>query len=145
MCDLPDLSSLKSSVRASPASRRAYRAARYVILQNILHNYYGGLVILSDAIAAVRSRGLSMEDDETKEAAIDLLDSRRQFQFVRPRDVDEIIELLRLHELANWFIEGLKKTMGCAIGMPEREWSPFLPIQVSGEERRRFYRGFYRL
>ncbi|KAI9367196.1 hypothetical protein BJX61DRAFT_337817 [Aspergillus egyptiacus] len=142
---LPNRRSLKAAVHASPIIHTAYLAARRGILQAVLCHQHGGLVIMSDAIAAVRSTGLSACKAEDKEQIIALLDRWRRSLYDKPADTDEVASLLHLHDLATWFLEDFTKTMIAPIWIPETTWSTMKPLKLSKRETRRFFRGFYRL
>jgi hypothetical protein len=144
--ELPDRQTLKAAVRASPAFYRAYSASRYGILLSILRNHHSGLVIESDAIAAVRSKGLCATKSRNRERILTLLFCR-QMELYKPADVNEIVYLLRLHEVAVWFVQELcdTTTMINPCFVPKKTRAKQYPLKLSDEEKRRIFRGFYRL
>ncbi|RDW90147.1 uncharacterized protein DSM5745_01922 [Aspergillus mulundensis] len=95
-------------------------------------------------MAAIRSEGLCATELSNKEEIIALLDRRRRLIYDKP-DVEELGKLLRLHELALWFLEDYQKTMKAPDWIGEPKWSQLKPLKLSVDERRRFLRGFYRL
>ncbi|KAL3487284.1 hypothetical protein BJX62DRAFT_241209 [Aspergillus germanicus] len=107
LSELPDLRGLEAAVQASPALYRAYSATRYGTLLSVLRNSHGGLAIESDAIAAVRSKRLCANKPSDRKAILTLLDCRRLESYKDPVNASEIIQLLRLHEVALWFVKDL--------------------------------------
>jgi hypothetical protein len=65
----------------------------------------------------------------------------------KPADVNEIVYLLHLHEVAVWFVQGLCETttMINPCFVAKKSWSKQYPLKLSDEEKRRIFRGFYRL
>ncbi|KAL4804379.1 hypothetical protein BDV18DRAFT_30509 [Aspergillus unguis] len=136
---------LKGMVHASPVIHEVYRDSRLRILRNLLNVYYNDLVIRTDAVTAVRSRGLCIEDYRNVDDALILLEKRRQMAFSRTASTNELAALLRLHEKAEWFLRDFEKTVTCLPTMSAARWSERLPMRLSVDEKRRFFRGFYRL
>jgi hypothetical protein len=83
---------LEAAEHASPAL--------YGILLSVLRNYHNGLVAVSDAIAAVRSRRLCATKVKTRKSILTLLDRRRLESYKSPANANEIVQLLLLYEVA---------------------------------------------
>ncbi|KAF7174347.1 hypothetical protein CNMCM6106_008586 [Aspergillus hiratsukae] len=155
---LQDLDSLRSLVHASPVCYQAYRLVRDEVLLSILRSSYDGHVDISDAVAAVRSRGLYAIKPSNRAKIIALLDSRRRSEEIRhlglssgpfpdqPATVDETIRLLHLHRMATFLLDDYSRTARCPEWMPPEKWkNEILPLRLSRTEQRRFFRAFYRM
>jgi hypothetical protein len=140
---LPDFQSIKSAVHAAPALHQAYLGAQYCIWSSVLKTEYG-LGILSDAIAAVRSKGLSASVPANKEPIKALLEKRRLALCDKPADLDEIYALLHLHKVAVWFLDDFHRTVDLPAGMNPESRKTILTPGLSVEEKARMVRGFYR-
>lgn len=140
---LPDFQSIKSAVHAAPALHQAYLGAQYCIWSSVLKTEYG-LGILSDAIAAVRSKGLSASVPAYKEPIKALLEKRRLALYDKPADLDEIYALLHLHKVAVWFLDDFKRTMVLPDLMFPKLRGEISMTGLSAEEKARMFRGFYR-
>ena len=154
-----DLSSLRTLVFASPVYYQAYQLVRPELLQVLLEASYDGLVDRADAVAAVRSRGLYAIEISNRERIIALLDERRRSDEIRqlsispakilpdqPADVDETIQLLRLHRMASFLLEDYSRTAKRPEFIESAKWNDqILPLKLSTTEKRRFLRAFYRL
>ena len=157
--NVDELDSIKSLVFASPKYHQAYQIIRHDILIMHLQKSYDGLVDIQDAIAAIRSRGMYAIHPSNRERIIALLDARRRCDEIRklnlsysqtlpdkPANVDEIIQLLRLHNVAMFFHDDFCKNAECPQWKEPLLWrSETLPLQLSRTEKRRFIRAFYRL
>lgn len=83
LLEIPDLASLKSIVLSSPVFHQAYLAVRREALCRIIKNQWG--MLLGDAVAATRSRGLFF--DSRKHEAIALLDTWRRKEEISELDM----------------------------------------------------------
>ena len=64
----------------------------------------------------------------------------------QPVDLNEVRELLRLHEIAIWFLNDYSRNAPCPFWIDEISWSThILPLKLSKIEKKRYYRAFYRL
>lgn len=159
LSSVSDLDSLRSIVLASPAFHQAYRRARAELLQNTLYKEYNGLVDVTDAITAIRSKGLHASLPSNKEKIISLLDTRRRSDEIRnlrlpsaasvpdtPASIDEIIQLIDLHRIATFLLDDYCKIAPCPKWMDETKWkNNILPLDLYETEKVRWLRGFYRL
>ncbi|OOF95319.1 hypothetical protein ASPCADRAFT_169826 [Aspergillus carbonarius ITEM 5010] len=158
MVTIADLSSLRSLVLASPSYYQTYRQAKREVLWSFLREPYAGLVDISDAIAAVRSRGLYAYKPSNKEEIIALLDRRRRSAEIRrmrlssdplpyePAHIEEAIHLLRLHDLATIVLDDYANSISKPPWISKKRWRyHFRPIVFTDTEKRRFLRAFYRL
>ncbi|GFF78311.1 hypothetical protein IFM47457_04625 [Aspergillus lentulus] len=113
---------------------------------------------MADAIAAVRSRGLYAVKPSNRAKIIALLDSRRRSEEIRrlglsswpfpdePADIEEIIQLLHLHEKAIFLLDDYTRTAARPEWMDLEKWkNEILPLTLSTLEQRRFLRAFYRM
>ncbi|PWY95425.1 hypothetical protein BO94DRAFT_508705 [Aspergillus sclerotioniger CBS 115572] len=155
---LPDLNSLWSLILASPTYYGAYQLVQKELLQTLLHKHYAGLVNIADAIAAIRSKGLYAGDMSNKEKIIALLDARRRSEEIRrlglisgplpdePADLQETMQLLRLHNQAIVFLDDYCTSAKRPAWIDETEWNnDIVPLVLSETEKRRILRAFYRL
>lgn len=159
LSSVSDLQSLRSIVLASPACHHAYRRARDELLQNTLYKEYNGLVNVTDAITAIRSKGLHASLPSNKERIISLLDTRRRSDEIRrlglpsaaiapdtPASVDETIQLLDLHRMAIFLLNDYCSFAPYPKWMDQTKWeNEVLPLNLSKTEKVRWLRGFYRL
>lgn len=147
---LPDLQSVGSMALTCSKFHQVYRDSRRGILSQIALNQYGDLI--PEAIAAVRSEGLSFEDHE--EEATALLDRRRRHKEIMkpsiPRTIqpntfanaEEIIKMLRLNETIQSFMKVFSKPYKVA-DKPKDLVDPIPPL--SDLESRRFARALLRI
>ncbi|KAL3470773.1 hypothetical protein BJX99DRAFT_263958 [Aspergillus californicus] len=136
-----DYSTLKAAVHAAPIIHNAFLVAPTSIVKAIFQRQDGGLVNMSDAMAAIRSEGLSDRDE-----LIALLDQRRRDLYkTGPESPAEYIKLLRFHERAIWLLEDLKQNIRRPVLIGKTEWMKKLPLKLSIDEKRRIIRGIYRL
>lgn len=118
LSSVSDLDSLQSIVFASPACHHAYRRARAELLRNVLYKKYNGLVDVTDAVTAIRSKGIHASLPESKGGITSLLDTRRRYDEIRrlrlpsaasvpdtPANVDETLQLLDLHRIAAFLLD----------------------------------------
>ncbi|OJJ65223.1 hypothetical protein ASPSYDRAFT_40023 [Aspergillus sydowii CBS 593.65] len=161
LLELPDLESLNAIACSSTALYQAYCLARQESPPKILQKNYDGLVDITEAITAVRSRKLHGTRCLDRERIIALLDDRRRNKEIRclgkrsgttqplpdqPVDLNEVRELLRIHEIATWFLNDFSRNAPCPFWIDEVDWSTHvLPLKFSNNEKKRYYRAFYRL
>lgn len=116
---------------------------------------------ITEAIAAVRSRKFHGTRRSDREKIIALLDDRRRNKEIRclgkrsratqplpdqPVDLNEVRDLLRLHEIAIWFLNDYSQNAPCPFWIDGISWSThILPLKLSKNEKKRYYRAFYRL
>lgn len=155
--NIDDPGAVKSLVSASPEYHQAYQIIRHDLLFMHLQKSYDGLVDIQDAVAAIRSRGMYAVYPSNREKIIALLDARRRSDEIRhlkysrilpdmPASVDEIIQLLHLHNTAMFLLSDYGTNAECPKWMEPSEWhSEILPLQLSRLEKRRIIRAFYRL
>ncbi|KAL4888881.1 hypothetical protein BDV59DRAFT_124583 [Aspergillus ambiguus] len=99
--EIPDVSSLRSLTRASPAYRSTYFRTRKTVLHQLVTRLYG-FVDLAEPLAAVDSEGLHAETQGNKNEIIALLDRRRRHPELDGRDPrlpseDQSVQLLQLY------------------------------------------------
>ncbi|OQD68308.1 hypothetical protein PENPOL_c003G10715 [Penicillium polonicum] len=168
LLEIPDLASLKSIVLSSPIFHQAYLAVRQQALCLIVKDQWG--VLLGDAVAATRSRGLLF--DSQKQEAIALLDTWRRKEEIsklsmtssnridEPGSVEEILHLFYLLKVFNFFLEDYAKNLPRPyvknIWIPQWmenaniqwdiQWeTSVLPINLSHTEKHRLLRALCRL
>ncbi|PLB43730.1 hypothetical protein P170DRAFT_430761 [Aspergillus steynii IBT 23096] len=155
----PDLDTLRLLVHASPVYHRAYRRVRQEALLHTLHAEYDGLVEITDAIVAVRSRGLYAVVPSNKEKIYSLLDQWRRHEEIRrldlpsardlpdkPAGFDEIIRLVRLHKIMKFCLNDFCNTANCPEWIEPARWkTDMLPFSLSRTEKTRFFRALYRV
>ncbi|KAF9889606.1 hypothetical protein FE257_007114 [Aspergillus nanangensis] len=153
-----DLSTLRSIVHASPVYHQTYLSIRHDLLLAMLDRNYDGLVDISDAITAIRSRGLYACFPSNKEKILALLDCRRRSEEIcrlrlpsapdapqQPKDVDEILALLKLHEIAMYFLNDYSHHPVRPKWIDPTKWEEeILPLKLSKIEKIRFLRALYR-
>ncbi|RAL12911.1 uncharacterized protein BO97DRAFT_450924 [Aspergillus homomorphus CBS 101889] len=156
---IDDFNTLDSLILTSHAFYDAFIADRHKLLWNLVKLQYNGLVNHADAIAAVRSKGLLACEPFNKAKIIALLDRRRRSDEIRrlktsssdippdePADVNEIVELYKLHRASIFFLDDLCKTAKCPPWMNPSQWKDgILPLKLSETETKRILRAFYRL
>lgn len=147
MFHISDQYTLRSVVLASPVCHKAYLMVRPDLLYCILKKQYDEQ-LLPEAIAAIRSKGLDMENNAEK--AIALLDIRRRAQEIggrasEPASLDEIIELLHFHQEIHFFLEDYSQNAPRPAWIDPAQWPTFLPLNLSNSEKRRFLRALCRL
>ncbi|KAJ5970172.1 uncharacterized protein N7479_000090 [Penicillium vulpinum] len=154
LLEIPDLTSLKFVVLSSPIFYQVYLTARQRVLCHIVKSQWG--VLLGDAMAATRSRGLFF--DSRKHEAIAVLDTWRRKEEIRnlawtssnridePGSLEEILHLLYLHKAFDFFLEDYAKNI------PQPPWmeddqleTSILPIELSQTEKHRLLRALCRL
>lgn len=159
LSSISDLHSLRSIVHASPACHQAYQHVRSELLQNMLYKEYNGLVNVTDAVTAMRSKGLHAYVPSNKERIISLLDSWLRSDEIRrlvlpstasvpdaPASVDETIQLLHLHRVMTFLLNDYCNVAPCPKWMDQTKWeNEVLPLCLSDTEKVRCLRGFYRL
>lgn len=161
LLELPDLESLNAIACSSTALYQAYCLAHQESLPKFLQKNYGGLVEITEAITAVRSKKFHGTRRSDRERIIALLDDRRRSREIRclgkrsgatqplpdqPVDLNEVRDLLRLHEIAIWLLNDYSKNAPCPFWIDEVSWSThILPLKFSKNEKKRYYRAFYRL
>ncbi|KAJ5595232.1 uncharacterized protein N7459_001440 [Penicillium hispanicum] len=156
LLEIPDRASLKSIVISSPQCHRAYLGARRQLLLGLIQRQNkDGLLDLSEAIAAVRAKGLWLA--HKKEEAIALLDTWRRRKEIselglthaksldQPADLDETVSLLHLLEKLYFFLEDFPTSATQPSWINSTEWGTKLPIRLSKVEKRRFLRALCRL
>ncbi|CAI7635562.1 unnamed protein product [Penicillium discolor] len=168
LLEIPDLTSLKSIVLSSPIFHQAYLAVRQEALCRIVKDQWG--MLLGDAVAATRSRGLLFAGQ--KREAIALLDTWRRKEEIsklgttslnridEPGSVEEILHLFYLHKVFDFFLEDYAKNLprpyAKNIRLPpwleeanipwEIQWeASVLPIKLSRTEKHRLLRALCRL
>ncbi|CRL26732.1 Lysosome-associated membrane glycoprotein, conserved site [Penicillium camemberti] len=168
LLEIPDLTSLKSIVISSPIFHQAYLAVRQEALCRIVKDQWG--ILLGDAVAATRSRGLLFAGQ--KREAIALLDTWRRKEEIsklgmtssnridEPGSMEEIGHLFYLHKVFNFFLEDYAKNLprpyAKNIRLPpwleeanipwEIQWeTSVLPIKLSHTEKHRLLRALCRL
>lgn len=151
-----DFTSLGALVLASRKYCRAYYSARWEILSDLLHRQYGGDVDIVESLTAVRSQGLWAKDKRNSEQIIALLDFRRRAGIESEIDryqhnsltAPELVKLLALHEVTRFFINDYSKSLKQPSWWQadaQGDWETVvLPINLSSNERVRFFRAFYR-
>ncbi|KAJ5675221.1 uncharacterized protein N7477_005155 [Penicillium maclennaniae] len=152
--EIPDWATLKSFLVLFQSFFPAYNLAKREVLCCILQTQFGPL--LGEAIAAVRSCGLYLETH--KEEAITLLDTWRRSDEIKkldpnsssridnPCDMEEIMNLFRLHEVLQFFLQDFVKTIPQPQWMELDEWTNSkFPIKLSSSEQYRFLRALCRL
>lgn len=132
-------------MHAIPAFHTAYLGARRAVLQSVLENYHDGVVDVSDSVIALRSRNRSIIDVDNYDTIVELLDGHRRSHYKSPANASEAVDLLRLHEVAMWWLRDFEVNMKCPYWMKMSQWLSIKPLKLSSEERLRFFRGFYRL
>ncbi|KAL4871163.1 hypothetical protein BDV12DRAFT_164876, partial [Aspergillus spectabilis] len=156
-----DLHSLRSIALSSRFFFQAYLLVRNEALQNVLNTQYDGLVDITEAIAAVRSKRLHASRKEDKESIIALLDARRRSDEIRcikkqssatlplpyrPTDLKELLELLELHQIAVSLLNDFSQNASRPHWIGPATWSSgILPLELSKTEKKRYFRAFYRL
>ncbi|KAJ5610443.1 hypothetical protein N7510_007162 [Penicillium lagena] len=143
--EIRDRQSLQSVVLASPACHKAYLMIRPDLLYCILKNQYDEL-LLPEAIAAIRSKGLDMKNN--REKAIALLDIRRRDKEINasePASLEEIIELLHFHKEIHFFLDDYSQNAPRPEWIDSAQWPRFLPLDLSNSEKCRFLRALCRL
>ncbi|KAJ5249680.1 hypothetical protein N7489_000090 [Penicillium chrysogenum] len=154
LLEIPDLASLKSIVLSSPIFHQAYLPVRQEALCGIVKNQWG--VLLADAIAATRSRGLLFSTH--KHEAIALLDTWRRKEEIRdlslgssipidePNSLEEILHVLYLHKVFRFFLCDFAKNFPRPPWMESDEWeTSVIPIELSQTEKHRILRALCRL
>lgn len=154
LLEIPDLASLKSIVLSSPIFHQAYLTVRQESLCRIVKNQWG--VLLGDAMAATRSRGLLFSSQ--KHEAIALLDTWRRKEEINnlaltssnridePGSLEEILHLLYLHKAFHFFLEDYAKNVPQPPWIEHDQWqASIIPIELSQTERHRLLRASCRL
>ncbi|KXG49250.1 uncharacterized protein PGRI_031200 [Penicillium griseofulvum] len=154
LLEIPDLASLKSIVLSSPTFHQAYLVVRHEALCRIVKNQWG--VLLGDAIAATRSRGLIFT--QYKHESIALLDTWRRREEINslalsssnridePGNLEEISHLFYLYKVFHFFLEDYAKNIPQPPWMEDDQWkTQVLPIKLSPSESHRLLRGLCRL
>ncbi|KAE8356917.1 hypothetical protein BDV28DRAFT_125912 [Aspergillus coremiiformis] len=150
-----DPASVESLLQEFPICKQAYKIGEKDVLLGLLHTKYEGLVNIVDAITAVRSKGLSASVPSNREKIIALLDCRRRCEEIRslnppsasglpdrPVNMDEVSTLLRLHDIAIFFMnEYCKSPFRLAWDSRKRIDRP---SHLSKTEKIRFLRALYR-
>ncbi|RAH60181.1 hypothetical protein BO85DRAFT_415284 [Aspergillus piperis CBS 112811] len=155
---IPDIHSVWSLLRASPAYYGAFLLVKQSFLRRLLQKHHAGLVDTVDAIAAIRSKGLYASDPSNKRKIVSFLDSRpHNHRTTRPEaslsllpdepaDVQETMQLIHLHNQAIFFLEDYCRTARRPGWIDEAKWEKeFLPLVLTETEKRRIFRAFYRL
>jgi hypothetical protein len=116
---------------------------------------YGAILDLSEAITAIRSKGLLLEYH--KDQAIVVLDNWRRrgetrqssstpiTRVDRPDGLEEIIKLLQFHKKLHFFLEDYTMNLPRPPWIDPAQWEQELPIKMSDTEKRRFMRALCRL
>lgn len=155
LSQISDLDTLKSIVLSSPICHRVYLTVRHELLHNILKEQYGAILDLSEAITAIRSKGLHLQYHEDQ--AIAILDNWRRRGETRqssstliarvdqPDGLEEIIKLLHLHKKLHFFLEDYTINVSRPSWIDPAQWEQELPIKMSNNEKRRFMRALCRL
>jgi hypothetical protein len=132
-----------------------YLTIRTELLHKLLKEQYGAILDLSEAITAIRSKGLLLEHYE--EQAIAVLDNWRRRGEIRqssstltarvaqPDGLEEIIKLLHFHKKLHFFLEDYTINVPRPSWMDPAQWEQELPIKMSDTEKRRFMRALCRL
>ncbi|KAJ6118152.1 hypothetical protein N7471_014029 [Penicillium samsonianum] len=154
LLEIPDLASLKSIVLSSPIFHQAYLTVRQEALCRIVKDQWG--LLLGDAIAATRSRGLFF--DHHKPEAIALLDTWRRREEIsdlalgssipidEPSNLEEIFNLFYLHKVSHFFLKEYETKVPRPPWISNDQWeNSILPIELSHTEKHRFLRALCRL
>lgn len=148
---VPDRVSLKSAVLSSPTIHQAYLTVREQVLSCILQKQYGEL--WGGAIAVIRFRGLFFEHHRE---AIALLDTWRRSKEIcelalgalridKPSDMEEILALFQLEKVLQFFLKDYTTNPPRPEWIELDRWERMLPIELSDDERHRFFRALCRL
>jgi hypothetical protein len=128
---------------------------RQNVLHNILRRGYGEFLDLSEAITAIRSKGLLLEHHE--EEAIGLLDRWRRREEIRqysptlaaglyqPGDLEETINVLQLLKKLQFFYEDYTINLPRPPWIDPAQWKREVPLKMSDNEKCRFMRALCRL
>ncbi|CAG8895258.1 unnamed protein product [Penicillium egyptiacum] len=154
LLEIPDLVSLKSIVLSSPIFHQAYLTVRLEALSGIVKDQWG--VLLGDAIAATRSRGLQFANH--KQEAIAILDTWRRKEEIRDlalgssipidelNNLEEIFNLFYLHKVFHFFLQEYDMKAPRPPWISNDQWEhSILPMNLSDTEKHRFIRALCRL
>ena len=127
---------------------------RQEALRGVVKNEWG--VLLADAIAATRSRGLKFAHH--KQDALALLDTWRRKEEIRdlalgssipidePNDLEEILNLLYLRKVFHFFLQKYETKAPRPPWISNDQWTnTILPMKLSEIEKHRFLRALCRL
>lgn len=149
---LPDQKCFESMMLVCSKFHTVYRENRRGLLSQLVPKIYGDL--MPDALAAIRSEGLSFQDHE--EEAIALLDKRRRSKelmepklpkAIQPKlslSMGEVIKLLRLNKTIHFFLNGYVKPMNVSSNEPITNSNSAI-VPFSDMETRRFSRALLRI
>ncbi|KGO48872.1 hypothetical protein PEX1_102420 [Penicillium expansum] len=154
LLEIPDLVSLKSIVLSSPIFHQAYLTVRQKALCRIVKNQWG--LLLGDAMAATRSRGLQF--NAHKQEAIAMLDTWRRKEEINdlalsssipidePSNLEEILNLVYLHKIFHFFLKEYETKVTRPPWISKDQWeNSIIPIELSHTEKHRFLRALCRL
>ncbi|KGO74996.1 hypothetical protein PITC_032340 [Penicillium italicum] len=154
LLEIPDLASLKSIVLSSPIFHQAYLTVRQKALYRIVKNHWG--LLLGDAMAATRSRGLQFAHH--KQEAIAMLDTWRRKEEIsdlalsssipidEPSNLEETFNLIHLHKVFHFFLKQYETKVPRPPWISNDQWeNSILPIKLSHTEKHRFLRALCRL
>lgn len=140
---------------ASPEYHQAYLAVRHEVLECIVKRQYTEPFDLTEALTAVRSKGLYF--GYQTENAISLLDNWRRTSDVRgpsqtssnyldkPGGLEEVIKLLHFHKVLCFFLDDYSINALRPPWIQPMQWkNECLPLQLSFSEKCRFVRAICR-